>query len=240
VRILLLAALLLAPTAAAAVAFEAEFTDARGDVATGESLRVAYPRADIVRFSSRVEGERVVQIVEMAGIPAPPADSILVRSWFHDSVDGSFFVVDMEVRGDSSMIEHRFRPLVRRGSFYNVSAIDARWGVEGTTWVFDFDARSAQDASCFDPGVFSEHTPATGGPTGFDVAYLAGARRCQTAPEPYTPPPPVQVAVPSATPAPTLTDAPGSRAPAPESGAWLALGALAAGAFMLRRSARRS
>lgn len=237
-RLLLLAALLLLPGASAAVAFDITLADARADVVTEEREPVAYARADIVSFTSSDEGDRIVQRIEMAATPAPPADSILVRSWFHDSTNGTFFVVDMEVRGDSAQIEHRFRPVVRRGSFYNTSAVDARWGVDGTTWVFDFDARAVADATCFDPGVFSEHTPTEGGDTGFDSVYPAGPRRCRTAAEPNTPPPPVQVSMPAGTNA-APADAPGSGTPTPGAGAALAVASLAMLAITRRRSARK-
>lgn len=223
-RPLLLALVLLAPLAAAGVPFEAEVEDARDDVLSQEGKPVTAQSADILRLTSRVEGERIVQRVEMAARPTAPSDSILVRSWFDDSTNGSFWVVDMEVRGELPA-DSRFRAVVRRGDFANATAIDdARWGVENATWIFDFPAAVVADAACFDPGAFAERQVRYGVPA-FDSAYLEGARRCRTAPEPQrAAPPPISIGVPTYEPPPggaTPTPGPGL------AGLLVALGAVA-------------
>lgn len=227
-RRLLLAIVLLAPSAAAGAPFALDMEDARGDALDHDARPADAPSVDILRFSSTVEGDRIVQRVEMAARPTAPADSILVRSWFDDSTNGTFWVVDMEVRGEAPP-ESKLRPIMRRGEFSNATYVDdVRWGVENATWVFDFPASIVDDARCFDPGVFAERSDRRG--QAFDSLYL-DERRCRTAPEPAgTPaPPPVSIGVPRYEPPP------GASTPTPGIEAAGALAALAAVALAIKR-----
>lgn len=231
----LLVLVLLAPLASAGVPFELDVEDPAGDVLAFDRTPVDYPSGDILRLRSSVSNGTVRQEVEMRARPMAPDDSILLRSWFDDSENGSFHVVDMEVRGDEPDAAARFKPLMRRGDFYNATHVEgARYGLVNATWVFEFPAALVENATCFDPGAFAEHSPPqrTRLPQGFDSAYLANERRCVTAlePEPDVPMAPV-VGVPPRQPQP---EPPGSRAPTPLS-AWVAAAALAVGMLGRRR-----
>lgn len=225
---------LLLPGAAAGVAFETDVEDAAGDVVTMDGAVVAVPSADILRIRSEIlqNGTRVRQSVEMGARPIAPDDSILLRSWFHDSVNGSFHTIDMEVRGSEPDVEKRFKPIMRRGDFYNTTFLNATYGLSGSTWIFEFPADLVEDATCFDAGAFSEHSPAirTRRPQGFDSAYLP-TRACVTAEEPGDDfiPPPIRIGVPERAPEP-----PGSVTPTPLGG-WVALVAVGGVAWALRR-----
>ena len=233
--------LVLAAPGALAVSFEVSVEDPPDDVRAADGRPLAFPTADILRLTSAQEGDRIVQRVEVASPPRAPGDSILVRTWFQSSTNGSFHTVDLVVRGDAPS-DARFRPVLRDGAFENVTPIEgARYGVENATWVFSFDAALLANATCFDPGAFTEHGQRAGF-RGFDEAYVRGTRACATArepePEPATPPPPPTPSAPPPSPS-TLPPPPGSDVPTPAPGAWAALvaGALA---LTLRRSARRS
>lgn len=223
----LVALVLLAPLASAGAPFEMEFDDAVGDVEPADSRasRVDHPSADIVAFRSSVVDGKVIQRVTMASRPLAPDDSILVRSWYHNSTNGSFHVIDMEVRGDEPDPAKRFQPVRREGSFYNVSPLEATYGLDNTTWVFAFEASLVHDATCFDAGVFSEHFPSSNRAVGgMDSAYLRTARHCRTAQEP-APQVPIAPAIRVGVPTPPAgTPAPGSETPTPG----LAVGSVAA------------
>lgn len=225
----LLALLLLVPTASAGVAFEMDLEDAAGDVKTFDKKPANYTSVDILRFSSTVVNGTVRQRVELSSRPIAPDDSILVRNWFHNSSNGSFWVVDMEVRGNEPDVAKRFKPYMRRERFENVTYLDARYGVDGNAWVFEFNASYVEDASCYDPGVFTEHTPPqrTRLPQGVDELYLTDARRCLTAEEPA---PEIEHLPSLRVGVPTPAEPPGSRAPTPGAGALGALLVLAAAA----------
>lgn len=233
---LALALVLLAPTAAAGVPFVLELEDAGGDVKDPNGTPRDFPSADILSFRSEVVNGSVVQRVRMAATPKAPEDVMFVRSWFHNSSNGSFWTIDMEVRG-SEQPDKRFIPLMRRDSFHNATYLgDAKYTVENrTTWVFTFNASLVEDATCFDPGIFSEHHPnvRTGLPQSFDALYLPPERRqCLTTEEPGTPlPPPIRFNIPSVS-----AEAPGSEAPTPGPGVLVAVGALVVAALRARRA----
>lgn len=238
VAILLLLVLAL-PGVAAGVPFEVAFEDAAGDVRGMQGqLLTSAPSVDILRFTSTVENGTVVQRVTMAARPVAPDDSILVRSWYANSTNGSFHTIDLEIRGQEADVTKRFHPYRREGDFYNVTFLDARWGVEGNTWVFAFDAALVENATCFDAGVFASHQPRMSKrePEGFDDAYRRDVRSCLTSmePAPAVPVPPLVVGIPTA---PSVQEAPGSRAPTPGPGVVVVLG-LVAGLTVLR--SRRS
>lgn len=239
-RLLVLAVLLL-PLAAGAP-FEGSMEDRANDVVTRDFRPFERPSTDILNVTSRiVEGTRVEQRVAMAAPPTVEENSIIVRSWFRNSTNGSFYTVDLEVHADAEQAE-TFVAYTRRGAFENVTRIDATWAIEGSEWVFTFDAaEAAPDAECFLPMVYAYFA----GPDGagaFDSIGMTG-RPCATAPEPNdaapgsnTPRFPSVVArVPDnardeATP---TVDAPGTRTPAP--GASVALVLAAVGVALLSR-----
>lgn len=207
----LLASLLLVPLALAAeVIFEVDIEDAAGEV--------PFPSGDITRLSVHVLNNTTVQErVEMRARPIAPDDSILVRNWYHDSENGSFHVVDMEVRGDEPNADARFKPVKREGDFRNETFLaGAHYGLDNSTWVFEFPLALMEGATCFDPGAFAEHTPPrrTGLDAASDSAYLTTERRCRTAiePAPHVPRAPIVGVAPGGTPA---ASPPGSQAPTP-------------------------
>jgi hypothetical protein len=230
----------LLPIAAAGVPFEMAYEDPAGDVQSTDSraTRVDHPSSDIIAFDSSVVDGRVIQRVTMAARPTAPEDSILVRSWYRNSTNDSFHVIDMEVRGDVPEPSQRFQPVRREGSFYNASAIEAHYGLDDATWIFDFDEDLVEDASCFDAGVFSEYTPSSRRvPGGMDSAYLRTARFCATAEEP-APEPDVlglRVGMPSPPPA---EEPPGTRAPAPSVEPILVVTLVGIGALLRTRRSR--
>lgn len=230
-----IALLLAVPLASAGVAFELELDDAPGDVLTMDRRPVDYASGDILAIRSTVvNGTLVMQEVEMRARPVAPDDSILLRSWFRDSENGTFYVIDMEVRGDAPDPAERFLPVMRRGDFHNATHVEgARYGLRDATWLFEFPAAIVEDATCFDPGAFAEHSPPqrTRLPQGFDSAYLADERRCVTALEPAQPIPPAPIiGVPPPPPEPSP---PGSVTPTPI-GAWVVLAGILV-ALVLRR-----
>lgn len=234
-------ALALAPLATAGIPPEADIADASGDVRTPEGTVADYPSIDILRVTSTlVNDTTVIQRVQMASRPVAPDDSIVLRSWYDDSENGSFHVIDMEVRGNEPDTAQRFKPVRREGSFDNVTYLgETRYGLDNATWVFEFPASLLADATCFDVGAFSQHSPPqrTRQPMGFDSAYTR-ERACVTAeePAPEVPLAPVRVGVP--TPAAASAPAPpGSVTPTPL-GAWVPLGALLM-ALLVRHKARR-
>lgn len=235
----LFALVLIAPTAQAGVAFEIELEDKTGDVITQRGGTAPYASADVLKLTSRVVGERVEQRVEMAAKPTAPEDTILLRNWFHNSTNGTFWTMDMEVRGFEPDPAARFHPIMRRGDFANATYVaDATYALDNATWVFTFPVSWIDDASCFDPGAFSRHIPArsTGMPEGADALFLTKERRCLTAREPDAPlPPAIPVAgVPSAPAATPTVAPPGSEAPTPGAAALVAIGALALAAWRRR------
>lgn len=182
--LVILLALLLAllPSAAAAVAFVLEYDDPRGDVWAAS--------ADVVRVASDVADGVVTQRVEMAAAPNLTHDTLILRSWFHNSTNGSFHVVDLEIHAGREE-DQKFRALVRRGAFENTSALSATWSVEGNAWVFAFPEAAVADATCFDPIVWAQHEPENGSWT-TDQAGI-GTRYCRVrgdpSPAPTGPPP---------------------------------------------------
>lgn len=228
----LLLVALLAPTAGAAVPFVLELTDARGDVRqlSGEPLNV--PSADIVAFRSTHANGTIRHEVEMAAPPTPPYDSMLIVTWFRDSENGSFWTVEIEVRGDAVQPEDRLRAVTRRETEANATPIDVKYGVRNATWIFSFNESVVEDATCFDPGAFStwERNRISGGDAAYDRA-----RHCRQAPSTQRPPPPPAIVIRNEEPQPA-TPAPGSEA-TPALGALALVGALAFVA--LTRRARR-
>lgn len=227
----LLALVLLVPGAQAGVPFEIELDDPAGDVIRPDGEDAPYPSADIRSLVSRVADGRVEQRIRMEAAPRAPEDTILLRSWFHNSTNGSFWTIDMEVRGFETNPEQRFHPIMRRGDFFNATFLsDATYALDGDTWVFTFAESWVADGTCFDPGVFSRHI--VGRSEGADALFLARERRCLTAREPDTPAPPIAPVAGAPPPAAAATptqEAPGSRTPTPGAPALVAvaIGALA-------------
>lgn len=214
VRALALLLVMLAPVVAAGVPFAMDVADARGDVKQlyGEPLDA--PSADIVALRSTHANGTIRHEVEMAAPPTPPYDSMLVVVWFRDSENGSYWTVDLEVRGDAVQPEDRFHALVHRETLENATPIDgARYAVHDRTWIFSYDEGVVADATCFDPGAFS--TWERRRVSGTDEAYDA-TRHCRQAYRtPRAPPPPPAIVVRHEEPR-VATPAPGSEAtPAP-------------------------
>lgn len=233
----LLALVLLAPTAQAGVPFEIELADPTGDVITPGGGKASYPSADFVSFTSRVIGDRVEQRLTVAAPPTAPEDTVLLRNWFRDSENGTFYTIDMEVRGFEPDPAQRFYPLMRRGSFYNATHIgDATYRLENATWIFTFSTSWAEDGTCYDPGAFSRHI--VGRAEGADAIFLTKERRCRTSSEPSDPPPPAfpnaRIVTPSAAAA-AQEEAPGTKTPTPGAPAWTILVLLACVGLLARR-----
>lgn len=209
-----LAVALLAPGALAA-AFEGEMQDRADDVVSRDGSRVESPSTDIRRFVSTVANGRVEQRVTMAGPPSVPDDSIIVRSWFRHSVNGTFYVVDLEVHGNA-VGRDVFRAYTRRDDFTNTSPIDATYGIDGNDWVFSFRVAQIPDAECFLPMVYA-YVPRAGSDP-FDSLGMSG-RPCATSPEPAGASFPNMVAgIPDAKTgqdAPPTVEPPGTRTPSP-------------------------
>lgn len=239
-RVLLLASLLLGalgwtPSASAGVAFERTYEDPVGDHAVAGT--------DIVRFTSSVAEGVVTQRVEMAGPPDALRDTLIVRSWFHDSRNGSFHTVDLEVHARAEPSE-KLRALVRNGSFDDTTPLAASWTIEGNAWVFTFSEETVQDATCFDPIVWAQHEPDEGSWSN-DVGGI-GTRYCRVRGDPApSPQAPMQSEAPERTP-PGPTPAERVPLPAPPGSdvprgvPWVAFGALAAALILMRRTWRRS
>lgn len=236
-----LLALVLAAPLAAAEPFVGEMTDREGDVVTRSGRSFTFPSSDILGYSSRfVEGTRVEQRVTMAAPPSLSENSIIARSWFRNSTGSNFFVVDLEVHGDAENVD-TFRAITRRGAFEDTAPIEATWAIDGSDWVFSFDAaKVAPDAQCFLPMIYA-YVSGPEGSGAFDSLGMGG-KPCRTAPEPQglEPYAPIVARTPTPTPpeadeAPTV-DPPGTRTPAPGLGVAAAL--LAVGALALARRPR--
>lgn len=203
----------LAPSAAA-VSFEADLEDPRGDVEIEPGWAGDSATTDVLRFSSRVNGTTVEQRVVMRAAPDPELESILIRNWFRNSTNGSFYVIDLELFAGPPDVPERFQPITRRGAYENATPIEATYALEGATWIFRFDASVAPDAECFLPIVFAYRSH----PRVSDTLGMGG-RPCETAPEPEptdgetpeeTDPEATTDVAPDAVPA----EVPGSRSPA--------------------------
>ena len=245
-RLVLLLALL-APVASAA-AFEGSMEDRVDDVVTRDFRPFHHPSTDILHVSSRVvEGTQVEQRVTMAAPPSLAENSIIVRSWFRNSTNGSFYTLDLEVHSETENVE-TFVAYTRRGAFENVTRVEATWAIDGNDWVFGFDATEvAPDAECFSPMVYA-YLSGPEGSGAFDSIGMGG-RPCATAPEPgnarpgsNTPRfPPIVVDMPDARSTPgagPTVEAPGSRTPAPGPSVVLTLLGTFAAAILLARSGR--
>lgn len=232
----LLLILLLLPVASAGAPFVADLQDHAGDTVDRQGRPFPAQSADILRFTSEVVDDVVVQRVTVAKTPQPPADWLLVRSWFANSSNGSYHALDLEVTPRPQVESDWVEGWIRDGSYFEPRRVEIEWRVENDTWVFTFNQSEVADATCFDPGVF------TRGSGGEDALYPA-RRRCVQIAEP-TPPPPTgtpQVNVniidtpPSrAQPTPTV-EPPGSRTPTPGVGAAIVLAMVAAAAVLARR-----
>ena len=239
--LVLIVTLVVSAPLALAQPFVGELTDRPDDVVTREFRRADHPSVDILAFRSRiVEGTQVEQRVTMAAPPSVDENSLIVRSWFRNSTNGSFYALDLEIHSTAEGRE-TFVAHARRGAFDNVTPVDATWSIEGNDWVFTFDAALvAPDAECFFPMIYSYLS----GPPGSGASDQIGAREgCETAPEPANDAPVVPRvsaevvgdAPPAAPTAPTV-EAPGSRTPAPAPSALLTLlGALGAAILVARR-----
>jgi len=246
VRRALLLLLLAAPVASAA-GFEGSMSDRPDDVVTRDFRPYHAPTTDILSFSSRVlEGTTVEQRVEMAAPPSLATNSIIVRSWFRHSTNGSFYTLDLEVHSEAEPDVDRFVAYTRRDAFTNATQVEAQWRLEEATWVFTFDAAEvAPDAECFLPMVYA-YLSGPHGSGAFDSIGMTG-RPCETAPEPGNAPPGARTprfpatasAADAAASSPPAGPAPGSRTPPPT----LALGVFVlaglAGAVWLARNQRR-
>lgn len=227
--------------------FVGEMTDRADDVVTRSFAPFHDPTTDILAFRSHVlEGTTIEQRVTMAAQPSLERNSIIVRSWFRNSTEGSFHTLDIEVHSAAEDIPP-FVAYTRRDAFENVTQVEATWVLDGNDWIFTFDAaQAAPDAECFLPQVYAYHS----GPDGdeangaFDSIGMTG-RPCATAPEPgnarpgsNTPRfPPIVAGMPGREPPPPepTFDPPGSRTPTPGvSLSALLLAALAAVALRRR------
>ena len=222
----LILVVLAAPAVSAAVPFTREYTDPVGD---NEA-----PSADVVRVTSSVEAGVVTQRVEMAAAPDLALDTVILRSWFHDSTNGSFHVVDLEVHAGAPP-EEKFRSLVRRGGFEDVTPIDATWSVEGNAHVFTFSESHVADAACFDPIVWAQHEPPDG-TWSADVGGV-GTRYCRVRGDPTDEPAPRATPEPPAAGAQAVGGQPGTSQP-PIS-PWLVLGVALAAVVLTHRIWRR-
>lgn len=153
VRSLLLLLLLVVPSASAGVPFVLSYEDPVGDNPAAS--------ADVVRFESSVRDGLVTQRVTMAAPPDPVQDTLILRSWFHNSTNGSFHVLDLEIHAHADG-DAKFRAFVRRDAFENVTEVAATHTVDGDAWVFFFAEDLVADASCFDPIVWAQHEPENG------------------------------------------------------------------------------
>lgn len=217
----------LAPLASAQAftPFVGGMSDRADDVVTRAFDPYEAPSTDILNFSSRaLEGTRIEQRVAMAAAPDFAKNSIIVRSWFRNSTGGSFYTLDLEVHSEAEGLD-AFVAYTRRGDFANVTQVNATWALEGSEWVFTFDANeAAPDATCFLPQVYA-YLSGPEGSGAFDSVGMTG-RPCATSPEPgnarpgsNTPRfPPIVAGMPDATPAPIeepTVEPPGSRTPTP-------------------------
>lgn len=243
-RLVLLA--LLAPLAAAqAPAFEpfvGAMDDRPDDVVTRTFSPHEAPTTDILSFASRaVDGTRIEQRVTMAAPPSIAENSIIVRSWFRNATNGTFYTLDLEVHSEAEDVD-TFVGYTRRDAFENATEVNATWRIDGDAWVFGFDAAEvAPDAECFLPQVYA-YLSGPEGSGAFDSIGMPG-RPCSTSPEPgnaapgsSTPRFPRLVAgIPPAEeePAPTV-ERPGTRTPTPAPPLVALLGVLAATTLIAR------
>lgn len=224
---LVLVFLLAEPGAIAAVPFVADYTDPQGDIEAASS--------DVVRVTSSVAGGVVTQRVEMAAPPDPARDTLILRSWFHNSTNGSFDVVDLEFHASGG-----WRAIVRRDTFDNVTNVAnaSTYAVEGYAHVFTFPASLVADATCFDPIVWAQHRLVEDDRAIVDVGGV-GARACRTRGDPAVsePGPPLVPVVTGAFVPPDAprVEAPGTRAPPPGPATLFAIGIILGIAFLVGR-----
>lgn len=184
----LLLAVLVLPLASAQgfEPFVGDLVDRPDDVVTRAFTLAHEPTTDIRNFTSRVlDGTRIEQRVEMAEAPSLAQNSIIVRSWFRNSTNGSFYVLDLEVHSEVEGIGP-FVSYTRRGAFENVTQVNATWALEGNVWTLTFDAAEvAPDAECFLPQLYAYFSgPENDTRNGYFDSVGAGGRPCATTPEP--------------------------------------------------------
>lgn len=226
--------LLLSPFAAGASEFlQLSLEDAAGDVIDARRRAIDRPSADIREFNSYVENGTLWLLIRMAAAPIAPNDTIELRVWFKDSVNGSFDLVDLTVNGAAPDPNERLEATLRRARYENATRPDVRYFVEDTTWTFAMNVSYLDGADCFDVNVQATHTPKRQA-QGFD-ALRRSEGGCVQSPEPEWSIPDIIVPQVGIPPPPPSIEPPGSRAPTPGSGVGLALLAALASTSLLSR-----
>lgn len=248
----LLLAVLVLPSASAQgfEPFVGDLVDRPDDVVTRGFRPAQEPTTDIRNFTSRVlGGARIEQRVEMAEAPSLAQNSIIVRSWFRNSTNGSFYVLDLEVHSEAEGVDP-FVSYTRRGAFENVTPVNATWTLDENVWIFTFDAAEvAPDAECFLPQLYAYFSGFDNDTrNGYFDSVGAGGKPCATTPEPGSAAPdsraprfPRLVAgVPTEErAAATPVEAPGTRTPTPSAALPLTLVGVALAAFALARRPKK-